>query len=96
MTVNPYAQSGKYNQAVAGRLNDLANGRGAAGVYSKVGKVAKALKNNSGKLGVGLAGLAAGTVLAKVGSKVISNRKKKANSLSGKLTSAIKKQVKKL
>jgi len=90
MAKNPYAQSGKLNSAVKGKLNDLASGKGAAGVYSKIGKVAGAVKGNSGKLGIGLAGLAAGTMLAK---KTMGTRKK---SLSGKLTSAIKRQAKKL
>ncbi len=93
---NPFAKPGKYDQAVRNKLQDLSRGRGATKIYSKIGKVASAIKGNSGKVGIGLAGLAAGTLLAKTGSRILSNRKKKANSLSGKLTSVIKRQAKKL
>lgn len=87
---NPFAKPGKYNQVIRNKLQDLSSGKGAAGVYSKIGKVASAVKNSSGKVGIGLAGLAAGTLLAK---KAMGTRKK---SLRGRLTSAIKRQAKKL
>lgn len=58
---------------------------------AKVGKVAGAIGANKGKAGMALAGLAAAGGLGMAGLKAVGARKKKASSLQGRLSSAMKK-----
>lgn len=54
-------------------------------------KAVGAVKANPGKAGMALAGLAAAGGLGMAGMKALGARKKKANSLGGRLSSAMKK-----
>lgn len=84
---NPYAKSGRMAATVQSKINDMATGKGAAGVYSKIGKAIKTVKSNPLKTG---AALLVANQVRKTGMKALSNRKKKSQSLEGKLSRAIK------
>lgn len=58
---------------------------------AKIRQGISAIKANPGKAGMALAGLAAAGGLGMAGMKAIGARKKKANSLQGRLSSAMKK-----
>ena len=64
--------------------------RGATKAKKAVGMAASAIKANPGKAGMALAGLAAAGGLGIAGAKALGARKKKANSLQGRLSSAMK------
>jgi hypothetical protein len=83
--------AGTTNRAAKKKLQNMAAGKGAAGVYKKVGSAIGAVKANPGKSGLGIAGLAAAGGLGMAGMKAIGAKKKKANSLQGRLSSAMKK-----
>lgn len=73
------------------RIGKVTAKKGIRAAKKGVGMALGAVKANPGKAGMALAGLAAAGGLGMAGMKAIGARKKKANSLQGRLSSAIKK-----
>jgi hypothetical protein len=85
--------AGATNNAAKKKLSNMAAGKGAAGVYNKVGGAAKAIAKNPGKAGMALAGLAAAGGLGMVGAKAIGNARK-PKTLGDRIKNASKKMFK--
>ena len=99
MTRNRFADFAVEGPMSAGATNRNARNKLRRMAGNPVGKavgVARkavgAVKANPGKAGMALAGLAAAGGLGMAGLKAVGARKKKANSLQGRLSSAMKKR----
>ncbi len=73
------------------RIGKIAAKKGFRAAKKSAGMALGAVKANPGKAGMALAGLAAAGGLGMAGMKALGARKKKANSLQGRLSSAMKK-----
>lgn len=80
--MGPMSAGGAAN-SIKNKLGNMAAGKGAVGLYSKVGKVGSFIGANKGKVGLATAGIAGAGLLA---SKLL---KKKPDTLQSKIKKTI-------